>query len=325
MNTYQRNDGGRAGHRQGFSKILVCARHGDELAAYLTSRRPDLTCRVRSADRCSATDWLWADALVAFTARVDFEDSSIRWVHSTGAGVDGLLGGRPWPTGVTLTRTTGELGDRMAEYCVGHALAQTQRVLAFRQDQSARRWAPVEPAVLRNSTAVIVGTGSVGSAIAARFAALGCETLGVSRRGRPQAPFTRVHAVDALAAVVPDAHWIVLAAPLTPATHGLVSTRVLSRCRAAFLINVARGELLDTTALLAALEAGTLAGAALDVFEEEPLADDSPLWRTPGVVITPHIAGVTHVAEAAEAFLDALPQLEAGEPVSSAVDPARGY
>ena len=312
-------------HRQRFSKILICARHGDELAAYVTSRRPDLTCRVKSADRCSAADWLWADALVAFTALVDFEHSSIRWAHSTGAGVDGLLGGRPWPTGVTLTRTTGELGDRMAEDCVGHALAHAQRVLAFQQDQTAGRWAPVEPAVLRGSTAVIVGTGSVGSAIAARFAALGCETLGVSRRGRPRAPFTRVHAVDELTAVVPNAQWFVLAAPLTSDTRGLVDVRVLNRCRAAFLINVARGELLDTAALLVALEAGTLAGAALDVFEEEPLADDSPLWRTPGVVITPHIAGVTHVSEAAQAFLDVLTRLESGEPVPAAVDPVRGY
>ena len=104
-----------------------------------------------------------------------------------------------------------------------------------------------------------------------------------------------------------------------------MGTNVLSRCQAAFLINVARGGLLDTAALLAALKTGTLAGAALDVFEGEPLPADSPLWRAHGVLVTPHIAGVTHVAEAGEAFLEALAQLEAGEPVPAAVDPARGY
>ena len=312
-------------NRPSFSKILICDSRGDEIAAYLTARRLDLNCRVRTADSLTATDRVWADALIAFTMPLALEDSSIRWVHSTGAGVDDLLRGHRWPDGVALTRTLGELGDRMAEYCVGHALAQTQRVLVFERDQTERQWAPVEPATLRGSTAVIIGTGSVGAAIAGRFSALGCVTVGVSRRGRPQASFDRVHIVGDLAEVVPAARWIILASPLTPDTRGLIDAHVLSRCRAAFLINVARGALLDTPALLAALEAGQLVGAALDVFEEEPLPVDSPLWRAAGVLITPHIAGVTHVDEAGEAFLGALAQLEAGEPPPAAVDPGRGY
>ena len=165
----------------------------------------------------------------------------------------------------------------MAEYCLEHALVLSQRILPFQRDQAMRRWAPVEPATLRGSTAVIVGAGLVGSAVAARFGALGCLTIGVSRHGRPRPPFDRVHAVEDLAEVVPTARWVILAAPLTPDTRGLVGARVLSRCRAAFLINVSRGELLDTAALLAALKTGTLAGAALDVFEEEPLPADSLL------------------------------------------------
>ena len=308
-----------------FSKILICDTRGDEIAAYLTSRRPDLNCRVRTADSLTTKDRIWADALIGFTVPVSLEDSSIRWVHSTGAGVDDLLRGHRWPTGVTLTRTTGALGDRMGEYCVGHALALVQRILVFHRDQTERRWAPVEPATLGGSTAVIIGTGSVGSAIAARFSALGCVTLGVSRRGRPQACFDRVHAVSDLAEVVPAARWIVLAAPLTRATRGLMGAQILNRCRAAFLINVARGALLDTPALLAALGTGALVGAALDVFEQEPLPVDSPLWHAPSVIITPHIAGVTHVDEACEAFLGALAQLDAGEPVPATVDPANGY
>jgi len=312
-------------NRPSFSKILISDTRGDEIAAYLRARRPDLICRVRAADTLTAPDRVWADALIGFTVPVGLEGSSIRWVHSTGAGVDALLRPHRWPAGVTLTRTTGELGARIAEYCLAHALALAQRIHMFQRDQTKRRWAPVEPATLRGSTAVIVGAGSVGSAIAARFGALGCVTLGISRHGRPRSPFDRVHAVEDLAAVVPAARWVILAAPLTRDTRGLVGAKVLSRCRAAFLINVARGGLLDTAALLVALKTGTLAGAALDVFEEEPLPADSQLWRAPGVLVTPHIAGVTHVAEAGEAFLEALAHLEAGEPVPLAVDPARGY
>ena len=308
-----------------FSKILICATRGGEIAAYLTAHRPHLQCRVRTIDTLTTADRMWADALIGFTRPVVLDGSSIRWVHSTGAGVDALLGAQRWPTGVMLTRTTGELGDRMAEYCVGHALAWSQHILNFHQDQTQQRWAPVEPHTLHGSTVVVVGTGSVGSAIAARFGALGCVTLGVSRRGHPRPPFDRVYAVEDLAEVVSSARWFVLAAPLTADTRGLIGAGVLDRCRAAFLINVARGGLLDTSALLVALEGGRLVGAALDVFEEEPLQADSPLWQAAGVVVTPHIAGVTHVAEAGEAFLAALAQLEAGETVPAAVDPARGY
>ena len=155
--------------RPRFSKVLVCDARGDEIAAYVTARRPDLDCRVRAADNLTVEDHTWADALIGFTVPMALEHSSIRWVHSTGAGVDGLLSGRPWPEGVTLTRSTGTLGDRMAEYCVGYALVQSQRILRFQRDQTARRWTPVEPETIRNSTAVILGTGSVGAAIAARF------------------------------------------------------------------------------------------------------------------------------------------------------------
>ena len=311
--------------RQCFQKVLICDTRGHEIASYLASRRTDLVCRVRTAATVTAEDRMWAEVLISFTVPVDLARSSIRWVHSTGAGVDGLLFQRSWPAGVTLTRTIGELGERVAEYCVGHALALTQRILLFRADQDKRRWAPVEPATLRGSTAVIVGTGSVGSMIAAQFSALGCATVGVSRRGQSKHQFDRVYAVGDLVTIVPTAQWIILAVPLTPESHRLVDADLLNRCQAAVLINVSRGGLLDTTALLAALKSKKLLSAILDVFDTEPLPAHSPLWQVPNVLITPHIAAVTHVAEVGEAFLEALTKFEAGESTPLLVDTARGY
>lgn len=308
-----------------FSNVLICDTRGDALAAYVAARQPDLVCRVRTANTITTADRVWADVLIGFGVPVDLGRSSIRWVHSTGAGVDSFLTRSTWPTGVTLTRTTGELGLRIAEYCVGHALAMSQRILAFRDEQIARRWTPIEPTLLRGTTAVIVGTGSVGSAIATRFTALGCVAVGVSRSGDARWPFERVYPTEALAGVVTTARWLVLAVPLTQETEGLITAPVLARCRDAFLINVARGRVLDTTALLEALDTGSLIGAALDVFDDEPLPAESPLWRAHGVLITPHIAGITHVEEAGEAFLDALAQIEAGETPANHVDPTSGY
>ncbi len=305
--------------------VLIVDDRGDALAAYIAARRADLVCRVRTPTTLTEADPQWADGLVGFTTPVSLERSSIRWVHSTGAGVDGLLSTGRWPEGVTLTRTTGALGARMAEYCVGHALAVAQRIIPFHRDQLAGRWAPVEPGTLKGTTAVIVGTGSVGSAIAAQFGGLGCSTIGVSRAGQATPPFDHVRPVGRLADTVSGARWLVLAAPLTPETRGLVGAMVLAGCRDTVVINVARGGLLDTTALLDALDAGTVTGAVLDVFDTEPLSPDSPLWRAKNVVITPHVAGVTHVEEAGAAFLEALTHLESDRRPPSAVDPARGY
>jgi phosphoglycerate dehydrogenase-like enzyme len=305
--------------------VLIIDDRGDALAAFLSARRAGLVCRIRTAATVTDDDPRWADAVVGFATPISYEGSSVRWVHSTGAGVDALLGTRRWPDGITLTRTAGALGDRMAEYCVGHALAVCQRVLLFHRDQREGRWVPVEPRTLRGTTALIVGTGSVGSAIAGQFKAMGCTTIGISRSGRTATSFDQVYPVDHLGDRVQGAQWLVLAAPLTPLTRGLVDATVLGRCRDTVVINVARGALLDTTALLDALHAGTVTGAVLDVFDTEPLPSDSPLWRADRVVVTPHVAGVTHVEEAGEAFLDALTHLEAGRRPPSVVDPKRGY
>lgn len=306
------------------SRILICDHQGDKLASYITARRSDLACRVCQAGDVRDADLQWADTLIGFAVPVDLTTSSIRWVHSTGAGVDGLLR-EPWPAGVTLTRTTGKLGERIAEYCIGYALAHAQRMLAYQQDQICRRWDPVEPRAIKDTTAVIIGTGTVGSAIATRFGGLGCYTIGISRSGYSRPEFNQVLPADGFTSIVSTAHWIIIAAPLTPETHGLIGTSVLTACKEAFLINVARGALLDTTALLTALDAGTVIGAALDVFDSEPLSSDSPLWNAPGVFITPHVAGITHVDEAGDAFLDALAARQDGRTAVTTVDPVRGY
>jgi D-2-hydroxyacid dehydrogenase (NADP+) len=209
--------------------VLIIDSRGDALAAYLGARRADLAYRVRTPTTLAPGDPEWADALVGFSPPISLDRSAVRWVHSTGAGVDAWLDTPRWPDGVTLTRTTGDLGVRMAEYCVGHALAVSQRIVPFHRDQQAARWAPVEPSTLRGTTAVVLGTGSVGSAIAAQFHAVGCRTIGISRSGRPASGFDEVYPVDRLADRVVDARWLVLAAPLTPLTRHVVGAEVLAQ------------------------------------------------------------------------------------------------
>jgi phosphoglycerate dehydrogenase-like enzyme len=187
------------------------------------------------------------------------------------------------------------------------------------------RWQPIPPEMLAGTRVLVAGTGMVGAGIARRFAALGCGVDGLSRSGRGTEPFAAVHRLEDLAEAVQGTRWLVLALPLTEDTFHLFDRRRLAQCGGAYLINVGRGAIVDEGALPGALDAGWLSGAALDVFEREPLPPDSPLWRHPTVTLSPHCSGLTSVAGAGEGFLDCLAAVERGERPRWAVDRAVGY
>ncbi|HEU5219923.1 MAG TPA: NAD(P)-dependent oxidoreductase, partial [Gemmatimonadales bacterium] len=172
---------------------------------------------------------------------------------------------------------------------------------------------------------LVVGTGVVGRGIARAFQGAGCVVEGLSRKGASQEPFARVHPVAEFAAAVRGARWLVLACPLTEDTWHLMDRGRLSQCDGAYLINVGRGALVQEELLPEALDQGWLRGAALDVFETEPLPAASPLWDRPEVTVSPHISGLTTIPGAGNGFLATLAAVEAGQRPALAVDPARGY
>ncbi|HEX7024212.1 MAG TPA: NAD(P)-dependent oxidoreductase, partial [Gemmatimonadales bacterium] len=178
---------------------------------------------------------------------------------------------------------------------------------------------------IRGTRALIVGTGTVGRGIARAFLGLGCLADGVSRSGSQREPFGSVHPILEFARAVRGARWLVLACPLTEETFHLLDRSRLSECGGAYLINVGRGALVDESALPEALDEGWIAGAALDVFEREPLPADSPLWARRDVTISPHISGLTTVPGAAAGFLEVLGDLEAGRTPRLEVEVGRGY
>ncbi|MFO0984450.1 MAG: D-2-hydroxyacid dehydrogenase [Planctomycetota bacterium] len=308
------------------TRILVADRlHGPALTRYLAERLPGRQVRGAPLQEVGEAELAWAEVLIGFQPPVDRSLASLRWVHSTGAGVDAFLFRRPWPPRVLLTRTTGAFGARIAEYSLSRALFDSQGMAALMRLQQQAEWQKIPPRELRGTRALVIGTGDIGRAVGRAFAALGSEVHGVSRGGEPCAPFMSVAAATLLADAVADADFIVVTVPLTEATYHLVGARVLGRCHGAFLINAARGKVVDHDALLAALEAGHLRGAALDVFDVEPLPRESPLWRHPRVLVSPHVAALTRLDEAGSSFLDNLADLEAGRPARTAVDPRRGY
>lgn len=310
---------------QHFPHILVVHHaFADPIVAELQERRTDLEFRARHPDSTSTEDLAWADALVGFR-RPPGGLGHARWVHCIGAGVDGWTRDIAWPANVLLTRTTQSFAAPIGEYVLARVLAVSQEILQLGADQQARRWRKFVPALADGSRAVVVGTGDLGQGIAERLGAVGITVDGISRSARPAPQFRRVEQPDRLPDLMPGAQWLVLAAPLTAETRGMVNKAVLDRCRDCWLINVARAPLVDESEMLRALDDGRLAGAALDVFNVEPLPPASPLWSHPRVLLSPHVAGVTSIEGAVSGFLAALEALEAGRQPARVVDVGEGY
>ena len=290
----------------------------------LRAARPDLKIRAKDLDLIDEADLDWAHAFVGFRRPKPDGFGNVRWVHSTGAGVDAYTV-PPLGPGILLTRSSEDFGPDIAEWCVARALAVTQGFRAMERAQHGRSWSPEHPERLAGSQVVVIGTGQVGSAIARAFAALGCHVTGVSRNGRAVGGVPTVAAIGELDRLLPAARVVILAVPLTADTRGLMSRERMTRCRGALLMNVGRGALADEAALPGALDAGHLRAAALDVFAKEPLPADSPLWTRPDVDITPHIAGLTTIEGAALGFLECLSAIERGERPAWVVDQSAGY
>ena len=282
---------------------------------------------------------LMADVDVAFSSQITREHLRVaprlRWIHSPAAGVGSMLFREMVDRPVVITNSRGMSADTIAEHVVAVTLALFRHLPLAVRRQSQRIWAQDEIAARGNrtvdgSTVLVVGLGSIGSAVARRMAALGARVTGIRRRAAAE-PVPGVVAVlppDRLRAAIAEADVIVITAPHTRDTRGLIGPATLGAMKpAAVLVNVSRGRLVDEQALAAALQAGRLAGAALDVFEDEPLPGDSPLWSLPNVLITPHTsaARLNHWDVATDLFAENLGRFERGEGLMNVVDKKRGY
>lgn len=292
---------------------------------YIAERRPDLELRALDAPAIAGSDVEWAEAFVGFRPPREGPWRALRWIHCIGAGVDAFAFRSGLSPDTLLTRTSEDFGPMIGEYCLARALAVTQHLRRFADDQAARRWNPRHPRHLRGSRVLLVGTGAVGRGIATGFLALGAAVDGLSRSGAPRSPFGRVFPVSRFEEAVAGTQWLILACPLTEETFHLLDQNRLSQCGGAYLINVGRGPLVEEDALPGALDQGALKGCALDVFEQEPPPPDSPLWNDPRVTISPHISGLTTIPGAGDGFLQCLADVEAGRVPALRVVPEKGY
>jgi len=248
----------------------------------------------------------------------------VRWVQSTWAGVAPLLelGRRDF----LLTGVKGVFGPQMAEYVMAYLLARELKLLERRRRQRQREWWNADSGSLQGKTLGIMGTGSIGRCIADRAMAFGLRVIGFSRGGRPAAGFERVFPADRLGEFLALADYLVSVLPATPETDGLLDARAFRAMRRhCCLVNVGRGNVVDEGALEHALRQGRLAAAVLDVFRQEPLPADSPLWDTPGLTLTAHVAAKSHPPDIARIFVENYNRFVAGETLLYPIDFERGY
>ncbi len=260
----------------------------------------------------------------------------LRWVHVSAAGVGPLLFPALVESDVVVTNGRGLHSVAMAEHALGVILAFARKLHLARDAQRERRWAHLplwtEPPAfgeLPGSTLGLVGLGNVGGAIAVRARALGLEVIAVRRHpARPPEPATEQWGPERLPELIARADWLVLTAPLTAETRRLIGRDAIARMKpSAVLVNLGRGALVDEPALIEALEAGRIAGAALDVFDEEPLPEASPLWAMPQVILTPHVSGLgpRYWERAVDLFARNLRAFLARQPLENRVDKRAGY
>ena len=302
--------------------------------------------------------WLVAEAFDRLLVRAPH----LTWVHSATSGVERALTPAALARDVLVTNARGVFSRPIAEHVLLMILAVSRHLPQLLELQRERTWQPLEGRELRELTIGIVGYGSLGRSVASLASAFGARVIAMRRRpdaadapagatgaqgaagtsagapGTPAAddgdvfPFEprldRIVGPDGLHELLAESDIVVLAAPLTPETEGMIDEVALTAMkRDAWLINVARGRLIDDTALIRALRENRIGGAALDAFRDEPLPQSSPYWELSNVILTPHTAwsSARVLERSVDLFCDNLVRFSRGEPLRNVVDPTAGY
>jgi phosphoglycerate dehydrogenase-like enzyme len=272
------------------------------------------------------------DALIGWrfsTDEVSARARRLKWIQLTGAGVEHMLPLDWLPAEALLTNSSGAHAPKVREFVTMALLMLNSGVPLFATNQRQARWEQRFTRCIAGKTVVIVGVGEMGSAAAASAKRLGLTVIGVRRSGRPRRPVDRMVTPDSLNEVLPAADFLIVAAPLTRATRGLIGRSQLDRMKPeAGILNIGRAAVIDYEALGEKLARGALAGAVLDVFAPEPLPPDSPLWHVPNLMVIPHVSSdepEAYIERLLDVFFDNVRRWRDGRPLRNRIDPIAEY
>ncbi len=333
--------------------VLITVPISSTLTKGLQEVSPLLRITLHPADSPdSVPEELWARCEVLYTRRIIPDPDlapNLKWVQHHYAGIDASMDFvAPDRRNLVITTMSGAAATQIAEYVLTMLLAFGRQLPALwanqkKADWPKDRWERFKPRELRTSTVGIIGYGSIGRQVACLLREFGATVLAAKNdamhpadegftlegQGDPQGELVhRLYPAQALKSMLKDCDFIVVTVPLTNETRGLINAQVLSACKPnAYLVDISRGGIVDHAALIKALNEHRLAGAALDVFPEEPLPKKSPLWEMSNVIITPHIAGVSarYDERAMALFAENLSRYVADLPLYNVFDPKKGY
>lgn len=297
---------------------------GEDWRAELARLMPDRTVRIwpeigRREDIRYALVWNPEPGMLATLPNLEV-------IFSLGAGVDGLLKDPALPDKPIVRMVEDGLTEGMTEYVVMEVLRHHRQIDAYRTRQRAGQWRPLPQKLAHERRVGILGLGVLGADAARMLAALRFDVAGWSRSAKTIPGVECFHGSDGLALFLSGCEILICLLPLTPETRGILNARTFAALPpGAYLINAARGGHLAEADLLAALDEGRLSGASLDVFATEPLPPGHPFWTHPRIMVTPHVASVTHVRGSAAHIVEGIRRYERGLPLENLVDRDKGY
>lgn len=304
---------------------MIRARHPDARITVCTSY-DGLPDAVKEADPEIAYTMVFERR--AYPREALFSAPRLGWVHVSGAGINHLA---PWnPETVTVSNVGGIQDEGMAQFAVARLIAMQANFFLYHDQQREQVWKIHDPLRSHGGVLTVIGLGKIGLACARLGRSMGMTVHGVRARPVPCPECDRVVGPDRMHEVLAESDWVIVVTPLTEQTRGLVDRAAFQAMKPGVLLhNMARGEVMNEDALVEALRSGRVAAASIDVFAEEPLPQDSPLWDEPNLHITPHMCGLLTWEDydrlGTELFLDNLDRRLRGEPLINVTDPVRGY
>ncbi len=254
---------------------------------------------------------------------------NLKWIHLTGAGIEHVMPLDWLPQGAVLTNNRGVHAPKARQFAMTALLMLSERIPELVTEQRNARWTRLYSSTIEGKTALVIGVGQMGNAAARAAKHLGLRVFGIRRSGAPNRYVDEMFTPDRLDEVLPRADFVLVNAPLTAETRGMIGRRALDLMKpGAGLVNMGRARVVDYDALAAKLRQGALSGAILDVFDPEPLPEDSPLWQVPNLIMTPHVSSDdddNYAPLTIDLVFENVARWRAGKPFKNVVDSELEY
>ncbi len=311
--------------------VLILNPLSDRHISTITSAVPQA--RITVSDLTSASEYIENTDIIVAMGMTDIrplfpQATRLKWVHALTAGVEGLIFPEMQNSQVILTNSRGIHGIPVSEHVLALILAFNRCLHQLIRQQLVKQWKRVLPDEIHEKTIGIIGLGSIGREIAKKSKGLGMQVLATKRKSSEEIFVDKMYAPDKLLDMLALCDFVVVALPLTEETRELLRLEHFTAMkRSAYLINIARGDVIRQADLIQALQEGLIRGAGLDVFDQEPLPEDNPLWDMPNVIISPHVAASSpyYLDRAIKTFADNLARYANGGEMFNIIDKFKGY